>query len=137
MLRVRSHLTKELHESRLSLIAVQGVFVGAVTGFVGAGGGFLILPALVHLLGLRMRLAIGTSLVIIAANSILGFAVSVSQGILVDWKTQSVILVVAVVGSSVGAHYSNRIDEYRLKKIFGLFVLVVGMIMAIEQLARA
>lgn len=133
MLRSQVQPAKPIYKSNALYIAFQGIFVGAVTGFVGAGGGFLILPALVNLLGLRMRLAIGTSLVVIAANSILGFALSILSGVTVDWKVLSIILVIAVIGSFVGAHYSRRIDEKRLKRFFGIFVLVIGTAIAIAQ----
>lgn len=116
-------------------ITFQGIIVGVVTGFVGAGGGFLILPVLVNLVGLRMRIAVGTSLMIIAANSLFGFGVSYFGGAQVDWKLQLSILALAVLGSFVGAKFSTKVSEKSLKKGFGVFVLVVGTLIIVERIA--
>jgi hypothetical protein len=114
--------------------ALQGIAVGIATGFVGAGGGFLILPALVNLVGLRMRIAVGTSLLIIAANSLFGFGVSLMRNNQIDWTLQLTLLLLALVGSFIGARLSNRISEQALKKGFGLFVLIIGSLIIIERL---
>lgn len=114
--------------------SLYGVAVGAVTGFVGAGGGFLIVPALVNLLGLNMRTAIGTSIAIIAANSLFGFTVSYVADSNVDWSLMLAVLALGVVGSVVGAYFSKSVSEKTLKKVFGIFVLVVGSLIIVERL---
>lgn len=117
----------------ISLIAIQGFAVGLVAGFVGAGGGFLIIPALVVLAGLSMRVAVGTSLMIIAVQSLLGFAGDVFRGAIVNWTTLAVIALVAVCGILVGSYFAHRVREQTLKTSFGWFVLVMGTFILIEQ----
>ncbi len=117
-------------------VTIQGFFVGSVTGFVGAGGGFLIVPALVNLLGLNMRSAIGTSLTIISLNSLFGFGLSMYQGLQVNWLLLFCILSVALIGLVIGFYYSNKISDMRLKKGFGYFVLIVGTIILIDQITK-
>lgn len=115
-------------------IGAQGVATGFVTGFVGAGGGFMILPVLVKLLHLPMRIAIGTSLAIIAINTLFGFSVSLLKSPNIDWKLQFIVLAIALVGSFFGLKMSSRIDEKKLKKVFGWFVLIVGLVILIERI---
>lgn len=114
--------------------ALNGVAVGVATGFVGAGGGFLIIPALVNLLGLNMRVAIGTSLLIISANSLFGFGVSYLQNTSVDWTLLLTLLSIAVIGSLIGTSFSSRVSEQNLKKWFGRFIMAVGSLIIIERL---
>lgn len=118
---------------RVSLIAVEGLIVGMIAGFVGAGGGFLIIPVLVLLAGLPMRVAIGTSLMIIALQSLLGFAGDITRGATVDWSLMGVIAVIAVLGIVVGTAVAHKIKEQKLKTSFGWFVLIVGTAILIEQ----
>lgn len=118
------------------LIGLQGVIVGFVTGFVGAGGGFLILPILVKFIKVPMRVAVGTSLFIIAVNSSFGFAVSFfNDKSSVDWLLLLKLVVLAIIGALIGAKLSARIDEVRLRHSFGWFVLVVGIVIIVERLA--
>lgn len=118
----------------VALVGLQGVVVGFVTGFVGAGGGFLILPALVNVLKLPMRVAIGTSLFIIAINSLFGFSVSALAGpVGVAWSLQLTILAIALIGSFIGAKLSGGVDERKLKRGFGWFVLVIGIVIIVER----
>lgn len=134
MLKKRKITKVDAHPAAGFKTALQGVAVGLATGFVGAGGGFLILPALVNLVGLNMRMAVGTSLLIIAANSLFGFGVSLSQHPQIDWMFQLTLLFLAVVGSLIGARFSSKVSEQSLKKGFGRFVLVVGSLIIIERL---
>ena len=117
-------------------IAGQGFFVGNITGLVGAGGGFLIVPALVNLVGLNMRAAIGSSLLIIAANSLFGFSVSLSTGLKPDWTILLSILALSVTGLFIGRTFSKRVPESKLKKGFGYFVLVMGSFILVDQLIK-
>lgn len=125
-----SHFTKNLK------IGGQGFFVGNITGLVGAGGGFLIVPALVNLVGLNMRQAIGSSLLIIAANSLFGFAVSLSSGLKPDWNVLLTILALSVVGLFIGRIFSKRVPEAQLKKGFGYFVLLMGTFILVDQILK-
>jgi uncharacterized protein len=118
------------------LIAIEGLVVGAITGFVGAGGGFLIIPALVLLVGMPMKIAVGTSLFIIAAKSLLGFIGDLQRQPFIDWTLLAVISAIAVVGLFVGMSLSSKVSEKALKKGFGYFVLVMGIMILFDQISR-
>lgn len=124
------------NQSSWASLVTQGFFVGCVTGLVGAGGGFLIVPALIGIVGLSVRSAIGTSLIIIAANSLFGFAVALSRGLDADWKLLLTILILALIGLMIGAHFSKKISEKFLKKGFGYFVLIMGSAVLLDQLLK-
>lgn len=110
-----------------------GTLIGILTGLVGAGGGFLIIPLLISLMRLKIKEAIGTSLLIIAINSIFGFIISVSY-IIVDWIFLFKILALAIIGVLVGSYISKKIDSKKLKPAFGWFVLVMGIYILIKEL---
>jgi len=111
----------------LSMLAVplQGFGVGVLTGFVGVGGGFLIIPALVLLGGLPMKEAIGTSLVIITLNSMSGLLGYLGH-VQLDWKLLVSFTFAASCGTIIGARLSRSIDARHLQTGFGYFVLVVA-----------
>ncbi len=112
-------------------IAIDGLVVGIVTGLVGVGGGFLIVPALVLLGGLSMHRAVATSLVIIALKSYSGFwkylDVLESQSLSLDWNALGVVTALGVAGSFVGARLAKRLDQETLRKWFGIFLIVMGL----------
>lgn len=108
------------------MIALEGSVVGLVTGIVGAGGGFLIIPALVILAKLPMKMAVGTSLLIIAAKSLIGFLGDVSTQT-IDWKMLLIFTSLSIVGIFIGSALSKKINEKALKTGFGWFVLVMGI----------
>jgi len=114
------------------LILIEGAIVGLLTGLVGAGGGFLIIPALVILTGLPMKQAVGTSLLIIAAKSLIGFTGDVTEQA-IDWVLLGFVTAMAVVGIIVGNQLSKKIDGNKLKKGFGWFVLVMGLYILIKE----
>lgn len=116
-----------------SLILVEGVVIGMLTGFVGAGGGFLIIPALVFLTKLPMKQAVGTSLVIIAANSLIGFTGNPGKAEM-NWPLLLTVTGIAITGIFIGNMMSRRISAYRLKKGFGWFVLVMGIYIIVKEL---
>ncbi|MCX8080087.1 MAG: sulfite exporter TauE/SafE family protein [Bacteroidia bacterium] len=119
------------------MILIEGIVVGILTGLVGAGGGFLIIPALVMLSKLSMKLAVGTSLVIIAAKSLIGFAGDVQQhGSNMDWILLISVTMLAVAGIFMGNRLSNKIDGKKLKKGFGWFVLVMGILMLYKEFCK-
>ncbi|MFF4772884.1 sulfite exporter TauE/SafE family protein [Microtetraspora fusca] len=109
----------------IAQVVVEGVVVGVVTGLVGAGGGFLVVPTLVLLGGLPMSVAVGTSLVVIVMKSFAGFA-GYLQSVPIDWPTALSVTAAAVVGGLVGGQLAGRIQADRLRKAFGWFVLVMG-----------
>jgi len=115
------------------LILLEGVVVGILTGLVGAGGGFLIIPALVILSKLPMKQAIGTSLLIIAAKSLIGFLGDVGHQV-IDWKLLIIVTILAIGGIFVGNWLSHKISGEKLKKGFGWFVLVMGIYIIVKEL---
>lgn len=109
------------------LIIVEGLFVGGLTGLIGAGGGFLIIPALVILANLKMKMAVGTSLIIIAVKSLLGFFLGDAMTMSIDWNFLLVFTILALIGIYIGSYLSNFVDGRRLKKGFGYFVLSMAI----------
>ncbi len=115
------------------LILLEGAVVGMLTGLVGAGGGFLIIPALVILSKLPMKQAVGTSLFIIAAKSLIGFTGDLGHTVM-DWKLLSIVTLLAIIGIFIGNRLSHKIDGDKLKKGFGWFVLVMGIYIIAKEL---
>jgi len=113
-------------------ILLQGIFIGVITGLIGAGGGFLIIPALVYLLKLPMKTAVGTSLVIISINSLMGFLFSLSHTS-VQWGFLLSIAAIAIIGILIGSYLSTKIKANKLKPAFGWFVLVMGIYIVIKE----
>ena len=109
-----------------------GALVGLVTGTVGAGGGFLVVPALALLGGMPMPSAIGTSLLVIAMNSAAGLAGYLGH-VDIAWSVAGVACVAAVAGSQIGAALSGRIPQAKLRTTFGIFVLVMAAVILVEQ----
>jgi len=112
--------------SRLGLIGVEGLIVGMITGFVGAGGGFLIIPALVVLTRMPMKTAVGTSLLIIAAKSLLGYLGEAGRGGGADAALVFSLILVALVGIVLGWWVARLADSRLVKRAFGWLVLVMG-----------
>jgi uncharacterized protein len=117
------------------LILGEGVVVGAITGLVGAGGGFLIIPALVLLAKLPMKTAVGTSLIIIAAKSLLGFLGDLRGDELIDWSFLGIFSVIAIGGILIGTVLSKRIPNKKLKPAFGWFVLIMGIYIITREIS--
>ena len=124
--------TEKDHHHPWLLIPVEGTGVGILTGFVGVGGGFMIIPALVLLGGIPMKEAIGTSLLIIAAKSATGFLGYLNQ-VSVDWALVISFTLAASVGTIVGSYLTRFIDARQLQKGFGYFVLAVAMFVLIKR----
>lgn len=116
------------------LIMGEGLVVGLLTGLVGAGGGFLIIPALVVLGKLEMKMAVGTSLLIIAMKSLLGFTGDVLTNDHIEWPFLLVITLLAIVGIFLGLKLSDRLPNKLLKKSFGWFVLLFGIFILYREL---
>jgi len=115
------------------MILLEGAVVGVLTGLVGAGGGFLIIPALVLFSKLPMKQAVGTSLLIIAAKSLFGFMGDLSHYHL-DWMLLASVTALAIGGIFVGNRFSRSVDGEKLKKAFGWFVLVMGIYILLKEL---
>ncbi len=117
----------------VSLIMLEGLVVGVVTGIVGAGGGFLIVPALVLLVGLPIKMAVGTSLVIIAVKSLIGFLGDVGSGQAIDWAFLGVFTAFSIGGMFLGIYATRFIAPQKLKKVFGWFILVMGIFIILKE----
>lgn len=113
-------------------VLLDGVLVGVATGLVGAGGGFLIVPALHLLGGLPMAIAVGTSLLVIAMKSFTGLA-GYLLSVRVDWPIVLGFTAAAIAGSFVGAALAGRVPEKALRRGFGIFVLVVGAFVLVQE----
>lgn len=118
--------------NRLFFIVLEGLAVGLLTGLVGAGGGFLIIPALVLFAGLPMKEAVGTSLLIIAMKSLLGFTGDWGHYAL-DWPLLLSVTALAVGGIFVGDMLSRRVSGEKLKAGFGWFVLAMGVWIIVKE----
>ena len=116
------------------MILLEGAVVGLLTGLVGAGGGFLIIPALVLLARMPMKLAVGTSLFIIAVKSLIGFIGDLQGNEIIDWKLLSAFTAFAMMGIITGIILSKKIPGQKLKKGFGWFVLFMGIYIILKEL---
>ncbi len=128
----RPRLGKEGGNNYTILIS-QGLLVGIITGLIGAGGGFLIVPALVMLLGLNMKKAVATSLFIIAMNSTFGF-LSTLKMVKHDWTFLLTFSALSVVGIFIGMAIAKKMDGRKLKPIFGWIVLAMGIFIIIKEI---
>jgi uncharacterized membrane protein YfcA len=108
------------------LLALEGALVGLITGLIGVGGGFLIVPALVFVAKLPMRLAVGTSLLVITMNALAGFAGYVGH-VAIDWTLIGWFTAVAAVGAIIGTLINKRVPQKRLKEVFAVMLIVVSL----------
>jgi uncharacterized membrane protein YfcA len=116
----------------LPLLMISGVVVGIITGLVGAGGGFIIVPALVLFLKLPIKTAIGTSLLIITMNTLSSFAGGLSHTV-IDWKFLLIFTSLSIVGIFIGFLLSSKIHAEKLKPLFGWFILAVGILIILKE----
>jgi len=129
-------LQRSEREPRRMAVVTGGFAVGALSGLVGVGGGFLIVPALVLLAGVPMVNAVGTSLAVIALNSCTGFAkylgVLERQSLALDWGVLLAVAAVGIVGSFAGHRLGRRLPQATLRKVFGAFLVVMGLVIAVD-----
>ena len=138
MLRGRKNTTGSSAAGPLRLVrmALLGVAVGAMSGLVGAGGGFLLVPALALLAGLPMTTAVGTSLVVIAMQSFAGLAAQLASE-QIDWHMAAMITAAAVVGAVIGGRLTAIVDPDALRKLFGWFVLLMASVILAQETTPA
>ncbi|MGY3054489.1 putative membrane protein YfcA [Pedobacter sp. UYEF25] len=134
MIRKDKLLTEQKNSAsfKYPLIILQGFFTGAITGLIGAGGGFLIIPMLVNLLKLPIKTAVGTSLAIMAISALLGFLSSLQHST-INWQLLLIISCIAIIGILIGSYISTKIDGKKLKPAFGWFVLSMGIYIIIKE----
>ncbi len=129
----REKVAKPTRNYPMYWLSILGLVGGLITGLMGAGGGFVIVPAVVHIGRLTMKTAMATSIVIIAFNTLLGFLGSFSS-IAIDWPFLLSLTAISVAGIYLGTALSSRLSNQHLKHIFGWFVLAVGLFMFIKEL---
>ncbi|MFD1214214.1 sulfite exporter TauE/SafE family protein [Arthrobacter sp. GCM10027362] len=135
MIRGRKNTAAATGSGELPVVKVilEGLVVGLVTGLVGAGGGFLVVPALALLGGLAMPVAVGTSLVVITLKSFAGLGGYLTT-VHLDWALVGAVTAAAILGSVIGSRLAGRIPEAALRKGFGLFVLAMGVFVLVQEL---
>ena len=129
----KRQITLDKGNNKGAVLLIYGIFIGLATGLLGAGGGFLIIPALVFILKMPMKEAVGTSLLIIALNSLIGFTGDLGH-FAIDWKLLIFITCIAITGIFVGGAIAKKIEGEKLKKIFGWFVLCMGIYILIKEI---
>jgi len=130
----KAYQTEEEVKYNYPLILLEGSVVGVITGLVGAGGGFLIIPVLVLLAGLPMKRAVGTSLVIIAAKSLIGFTGDLGGSLAINWNFLLLFSTFAALGILLGSALSKRVSNEKLKPAFGWFILVMGIFIIVREM---
>nr|RLD29586.1 MAG: sulfite exporter TauE/SafE family protein [Bacteroidota bacterium] len=118
---------KKVKYNYLILILSEGFIVGVITGLIGAGGGFLIIPALVILANLEMKVAVATSLIIIAVKSLIGFFLGDAFTMDIDWQFLIIFTLLSFIGIFIGSYLSNFLNGEKLKKGFGYFIIVMAI----------
>ena len=127
-------IAQKLNNTNYSLLLITGSIVGVLTGLVGAGGGFIIVPALVFFAGLKIKQAVATSLVIITCNALFGFLSDITQ-VNIDWFFLTSITLISVLGIVLGSYLSNFINDMSLKKNFARFILLIALMIICNELA--
>lgn len=124
------------NDDKLNYISIflQGLFIGFVAGFVGAGGGFLIIPALLFLAKTPMKMAVGTSLFIVAAQSLIGFVGDIRPEQNIEWKLLLTFTICSIIGVFIGSYLSKKVAGEKLKTGFGWFVLAMGIFIILNEL---
>ena len=133
VLKKKSQDNNNEEKRNLILIGIQTFTIGIIIGVVGAGGGFLIIASLILFAKLPMRKAVGTSLFIIAMNSLVGFIGDV-QNLEIDWVFLLTFSAISVVGIFIGMYLTKYTNESQLKKIFAYFVLVMAAIILLKEM---
>jgi uncharacterized protein len=137
MIRTRHNypVEEQVLQYNYPLIVLEGAVVGVLTGIVGAGGGFLIIPALVLLAKLPMKKAVGTSLLIIAAKSLIGFLGDIASGQAIDFPFVLTISAISVAGIFLGNYLSRFVEGRHLKTAFGWFVLLMSVYILFREVS--
>lgn len=133
MIKSEDQNTRAVKASNTKLV-ILGLVVGIITGVLGAGGGFMIIPALIFFGGLEMKTAVGTSLLIISINTLFGFTGDIINGITIDIKLLTIITIFAILGMIIGSQLAKKIPGQKLRPFFGWFVLIMGIYIIIKEI---
>ena len=131
---IKEKNTLILPETNYYQIVFRGIIIGLISGFVGAGGGFLIIPALVFMGRLPMKIAVGTSLLIVSAQSLIGFLGDIQVNQPMDWQMLGLFTIFSVIGIVIGNNVAKKINSEKLKIAFGWFVLTMGSYILIKEI---
>lgn len=131
--KTKVNIKEVVQKNYLLKIIIQNITIGVIIGLVGAGGGFLIIPSLLLIVRLPMKKAVGTSMFIIAMNSLIGF-LGDTQNIIIDWQFLLPFSLISIAGIFVGTYISKYIDEVQLKKGFAYFVLIISFLITFKEL---
>ena len=115
-------------------ITIEGILIGILTGLIGVGGGFIIIPALILFSGLSMQKAVGTSLMIISIKSLVGFAGDMSNSFNISWDFLFFFSFLSIIGILIGSYGGRNIKDVKLKKIFGYFVLIISLFIFFKEI---
>jgi len=115
-------------------IALMGILIGLISGFVGAGGGFLIVPTLLIFANTPMKMAVGTSLFIVSAQSLIGFTGDILSDQIIDWKLLEYFTLASIIGIFIGNFIAKKMEDDKLKTSFGWFVLAMGIYIILREL---
>ncbi len=128
---------KEKHQLNLPLLFLYAVLIGAFLGLVGAGGGFLMIPALVYFANLTMKKAVGSSLVLVAINSFIGFLGDIHSSQTMDWSFLLTFSAFSITGVLAGHYLGHFINEQKLRKSFGGLMIVIGVFVVVKEIASS
>ena len=135
MFKGRKEVDSNKSEKNIVLVLLSGTGVGLLTGFIGVGGGFLIIPALIFFTGLDMKKAVGTSLLIITLNSFFGF-ISYLNIITIPWPFLIKFTLCSIVGIFIGARLVKYASQETLRKSFAVFLVIMGFFVAFKNLSE-
>ncbi|MEQ1879063.1 MAG: sulfite exporter TauE/SafE family protein [Bdellovibrionia bacterium] len=121
-------------ERRIRIVIPVALAAGTVTGLLGAGAGFIIVPSLHLVLNLPMRETVATSLVVIAINSLFGFSLDMFRGAYIDWSFAAAFLACTFLGVFLGNKFGKSVPELKLKRSFGLFVMITALLIVAHEL---
>jgi uncharacterized membrane protein YfcA len=131
---LKERITGDGEKSNYYKIALPGIFIGLISGFVGAGGGFLIVPTLLVIGKTPIKMAVGTSLFIVSSQSLIGFTGDIMENRVIDWKLLLLFTLASIIGIFIGNFISKKTEDEKLKTGFGWFVLAMGIYIIIIEL---
>ena len=129
----KTRVKEKPRTSKKGFLVLQGMSIGLLSGLIGVGGGFLIIPALIHFSGLDVKRAVGTSLLLITTNSLIGFLGDIGA-VEIQWNFLLMYTALAVVGIVIGLRVSRFVSNEKLKPAFGWFILCMGVFILCKEL---